>query len=246
MDYIHQYSALTPQELRQLKYKRQYKTENPNWDDSMVFLTDAVKSRIGPRPTILDFGCGRGNFVVDEIGDVFAEKVGLDACLEATTGNTSMHRVVIGDDKTLPFPDELFNIALSLWVFEHVEHPDHVLKEISRVLKPGGFFAFVTPNRNSLLITLRRYLSRHFADRILKRLYGREEEDVFNVFYRANTVSAIKSLAAKTGFTIEVIRENADPSYTAFNNFTYRCSVWFTKLFGTLARPHIVAVLRKS
>lgn len=246
MDYIHQYSALTLQELRQLKYKRRYKTEHHDWDDSMVLLTNAVRERISNKPTVLDFGCGRGNFVVDEIGNVFAEKIGLDASLDATTGNTSMNRIVINNDNALAFPDQTFDIVLSLWVFEHVEHPDHVFKEISRVLKPGGFFAFVTPNRNSLLITLRRYLSKHFADRILKRLYGREEEDVFNVFYRANTVSAIKSLAAKTGFTIEVLKENADPSYTAFNNFTYRCSVWFTKLFGTLARPHIIAVLRKS
>lgn len=245
MDYIRQYSALTSQELRQLKYKRQYKTENPDWDDSMVFLTDAVKSRIIPRPTVLDFGCGRGNFVVDEIGDVFAEKVGLDASLEATTGNTSMNRVVIGDDKALPFPNASFDLVLSLWVFEHVEHPAHVFQEIARVLKPGGFFAFVTPNRNSLLITLRRYLSKRFADRILKKLYGRDEEDVFDVFYRANTTQDIQRLATDAGFTVEILKENADPSYTAFNSFTYQCSVWFAKLFGSLARPHIIAILRK-
>lgn len=246
MAYIHEYSALTPQELRQLKYKRQYKTENPDWDDSMVLLTNAVKERIGNQPILLDFGCGRGNFVVDEIGNVFTEKIGIDASLEATTGNTSMSRVVISDGKPLPFPDGSFDIVLSLWVFEHVEHPDRVFKEISRVLKPGGFFAFVTPNRNSLLITLRRYLSKRFADRILKKLYGREEEDVFHVFYRANTVSAIQGLATKTEFTVELLKENADPSYTAFNSLTYRSSTWFTKLFGSLAQPHIIAVLRKK
>lgn len=245
MEYIREYSALTPQERRQLKYKRQYKTENPDWDDSMVSLTNAVKDRIGAHPTALDIGCGRGNFVVDEIGDVFAEKIGLDASLDATTGNTSMNRIVIDNDKSLPFSNTSFDIVLSLWVFEHVEHPDRVFQEIARVLKPGGFFAFVTPNRNSLLITLRRYLSKRFADRILKKLYGREGEDVFDVFYRANTIGAIRNLAAKAGFTVEILKENADPSYTAFNAITYRGSVWFTKLFGSLARPHLIAVLRK-
>jgi SAM-dependent methyltransferase len=245
MDYIRQYSHLTPQELRQLKYKRQYKAENPSWDDSMVLLTNAVRERIANKPRVLDFGCGRGNFVVDELGDVFSEKVGLDASLEATTGNTSMNRVVIGDDDHLAFADQSFDVVLSLWVFEHVEHPHHVFQEIHRVLKPGGFFAFVTPNRKSLLITLRRYLSKQFADRLLKKLYGREEEDVFDVFYRANTTDDIQALANQTGFTIELLQENADPSYTAFNAFTYQCSTWFTKLLGPLARPHIIAVLKK-
>ena len=245
MEYIHEYSTLTPQELRQLKYKRQYKTEHPDWDDSMVLLTNAVRERIGIKPTVLDFGCGRGNFVVDEIGDVFAEKVGLDASLDATTGNTSMNRIVIGNDNTLAFPDHTFDIVLSLWVFEHVEHPNRVFKEISRVLKPGGFFAFVTPNRKSLLIALRRVLSKNIADRILKRLYGREEEDVFDVFYRANTTQDIQRLAADTGFAIEILKENADPSYTSFNALTYRYSVWFSRFFGTLAKPHLITVLRK-
>ena len=46
--------------------------------------------------------------------------------------------LVKGDCRSLPFPDEFFDAAVSISVFEHVTCLPEVLKELYRVLKPGG------------------------------------------------------------------------------------------------------------
>lgn len=245
MDYIREYTSLTPQELRQLSYKRRYKKEVPAWDDSMVRLTQLVCERLIGHPSVLDFGCGHGNFVIDELGPVFSHKVGFDVAAESTTKNISVNEMVIGSGEKLPFNQHHFDLVLSLWVFEHVEKPAQVFQEIFRVLKPGGFFAFVTPHRNSLLILLRRYLSKKFTDRLLKRFYGRDEEDVFDIYYRANTVRDIQRLSKQAGFACEVLIENPDPSYTSFGRVTYLLSKWLSFLPFTLSKPHLIAILRR-
>lgn len=44
------------------------------------------------------------------------------------------------DGVNIPFEDDFFDVIYSRQVFEHVRHPDLLLKDIARVLKPGGFF----------------------------------------------------------------------------------------------------------
>ncbi len=246
MPYIHEYTELTPQEKRQLFYKRWYKQDVPDWDDSMVLLTTLVRDRVKQGSTVLDYGCGRGNFVIDELRDRFSKTIGFDVAEESVVGNVSCDEVIIGTVDTLPFADASIDCVLSLWVFEHIEDPEAVMKEIHRVLKPGGFFAFVTPNRTSLLIALRRIISDGIAHRLLKWLYGREEKDVFRVYYRANTVHAVKRLADASSFLPEVVVTNADPSYTSFNALTLTLSKVFTTLFPSFANPHVLTVLRKA
>jgi len=211
----------------------------------MVLLTKLVGDRLGSTPDVLDLGCGRGNFVLDELGEVFGRKVGFDVSASETEGNRSVSELVFGDAKKLPFPDASFDLVVSLWMLEHIAEPELVFAEIARVLKPGGRFAFVTPNSNSALILLRRFLSQGLADKLLKKYYGREEHDVFPVRYLANTKKTLRKLAQKSGLIPVVLRQNADPSYTSFNEVTYRASKLFSRIPTSLSKPHIVGVFQK-
>jgi SAM-dependent methyltransferase len=42
------------------------------------------------------------------------------------------------DAESMSLPDDSFDFIYSRSVFEHLEHPDRVLREVARVLKPGG------------------------------------------------------------------------------------------------------------
>jgi len=53
-------------------------------------------------------------------------------------------------NQSLPLPDNGFDLVTSLEGIEHVENQFHLLRELSRVLKPGGHLILSTPNICSL------------------------------------------------------------------------------------------------
>jgi len=246
MSYIKEYTALHPKEVRQLKYKRQYKQDNPKWDDSMILLRDLVRQNVKNNGVILDLGCGHGNFVIDELRDKFSLALGIDICLEAMNKNICLDKYMIGSAESLPFENQKFDTVISLWVLEHLNNPKKCFKEINRVLKPEGIFAFVTPNKINILIILRRLLSDNLAKKIILKLYGRQEEDLFGIHYKLNTIQEIKDLAKKYGFEICYLKENSDPSYTSFGPLSYFISKIFSSIPFSITKPHIVGILKKT
>ncbi len=212
----------------------------------MILLGQFVRERLANGAAVLDVGCGHGNFVIDELQGSWGRKVGIDLSVEETAGNVSLDEIVCGRLESLPFADHSFDIVLSLWVLEHLENPQKGLKEIYRVLKPGGFFAFVTPNASSFLILIRRLSSKRFANWINESVYGRKEKDTFEVYYRFNKMSDIQKFATSIGFQTEILWENQEPSYTSFGPITYRLSVFLSRLPSALFRPHLIGILRKK
>jgi ubiquinone/menaquinone biosynthesis C-methylase UbiE len=95
----------------------------------------------------LDAGCGggRASILMAEAGA--AEVVGLDlsqrnveTCeMRAKQRNLSNARFLQGSLLDVPFEDESFDVVWSNGVLHHTEDPDLTLREITRVLKPGGW-----------------------------------------------------------------------------------------------------------
>jgi SAM-dependent methyltransferase len=53
---------------------------------------------------------------------------------------------VVDDASDLPFPDESFDLAICIEVLEHLFSPDGTVREVRRVLRPGGKLIASTPN----------------------------------------------------------------------------------------------------
>ncbi len=250
--YLKEYSLLTPQEKKAYYYKRLFKDRQSGWDDSLVLLTKIFKRYLKNKSVkVLDAGCGNGNWVVDELSGSgrIRKTVGVDISKKAISKNTSLDSIVIADLHQLPFRRNSFDAALSLWSLEHSSDPEKVLQEINRVLKPGGYIAFVTPNKHFVLIRIKRFIDRlnhKSSKRLVTKLYGRQERDIFTTYYRANDVSEVRKLAKKNGFKVKVLRENFDPSYTSFNRFTYWLTLMASKIETSLFRPHLVGLLQKA
>ncbi|RJR55017.1 MAG: SAM-dependent methyltransferase [Desulfobacteraceae bacterium] len=62
------------------------------------------------------------------------------------TRRTNIEHFVLGDMQHPPFQKALFDIVVSVEVLEHVEQDMLFIRQIHRVLKPGGVFLMTTPN----------------------------------------------------------------------------------------------------
>ncbi len=148
----------------------------------------------------------------------------------------------------LPLADRQFDLALAIWVLEHVADPAATLGEIARVLRPGGRLIFLTPNRRHPLILANR-LSQALPQlqrRLVPALYGRDAADTFRVHYRANSSNALTALANSCGLVLERLEVVPDPTYLAFNELAYKLACrfeawlpasWGVHLLGQMVKP---------
>jgi SAM-dependent methyltransferase len=99
-----------------------------------------------PAP-VLDVGCGDGHFA--SVAFEHPLDVGLDPWsgpLREAYDRHTYRLVIQADGAQTPFADDWFASAVSNSVLEHIPHVDDVIREIARVLKPGGLFVFCVPN----------------------------------------------------------------------------------------------------
>lgn len=112
------------------------------------------------RPTskgpILDLGCGNGPMVVALLS-AGRECVGIDVSMTWLIVAQRMVRdagyapvLAAAVAEALPFENESLASVVSLDVIEHVRDVPRYMREIDRVVRPGGFVALSTPNRYSL------------------------------------------------------------------------------------------------
>jgi len=92
---------------------------------------------------ILDLGCGRGLYV-REIEKYTDKVIGVDISEKAVKKAVSK-KVMHGDATDLSFESDSFDKVYSLHTIEHIYDLRKFLKEVARVLKPGGIFVLIYP-----------------------------------------------------------------------------------------------------
>jgi len=128
--------------------------------------------------TSLDVGCGVGRFT-RILADRTAHVHGIDVSTEmierakqllGSHGNVTLHQ---GDGTSLrPLPDASIDIAVSFVVFQHIPDPAVTLgylRELGRVLRPGGWTVFQLSNDPSVHRPREDYRPR-LRDRIRRRV----------------------------------------------------------------------------
>ena len=111
----------------------------------------------GQRGRLLEVGCGPAIMLPDLLAMGF-DVHGIDVSVEmirraeqrmASHPLASRCTLGIGDVEKLDFPDASFEAVLGMGVLEYLSTYDVALREIARVLKPGGQVVLTIPNRAS-------------------------------------------------------------------------------------------------
>ena len=106
---------------------------------------------------VLEIGCGLGTMLMNWV-KVGADCTGVDlnpTSIEQTTKRFDLHGlkgiISLEDANKLPFKDNEFDYVYSWGVLHHSPNLELSIKELFRVLKPGGGFGIMLYNRRSLL-----------------------------------------------------------------------------------------------
>lgn len=116
------------------------------------WIADEIVRAFGPAPRrVLDLGCG-GGFLSNYLAERGHAVTGVDTTAENLTvarasDPTHTATYALADARALPYAANSFDVVCAMDLLEHVEQPDLVIAEASRVLAPGGLFVFHTFNR---------------------------------------------------------------------------------------------------
>ena len=109
------------------------------------FVEDICRRVTDRRPRILDVGCGTGAnlLMLSHYGD--AEGVDISEDALAFCREHGLEKVKLGAGEELPYDDGTFDLVTALDVVEHMDDDLAGLREMRRVLRPGGRVLLFVP-----------------------------------------------------------------------------------------------------
>ena len=124
-----------------------------------MLTVDFRRFPVGPGDRVLDLGCGGGRHAYEayrrgadvvacdaDEGELRIVAGMADAMHKAGEAPATAHaRPVTGDGTAMPFGDAVFDRVIAAEVLEHIHDDQAALREIARVLRPGGLLAVTVP-----------------------------------------------------------------------------------------------------
>ena len=200
-------------------YFRRFYYDAPGWQNGSEQFLALVGNNLSPDMEALELGPGPGGPTSEFLAANCYSLHGLDIDSEALT-NKSLDRCFIYDGAGFPLQSNRYDAVVADYVLEHVELPSTVFSEVSRVLKPGGLFAFRTPNSWHYVSIIARLTSHSFHLRMANRARGKDtsSHEPYPTFFRANEYGRLKSLVDRAGLSIKHIQfVEKEPSYMRFS-----------------------------
>ncbi len=147
-------SDLYDERYREEDYRRELESyELARWAALRHFVPRVAPDRVG---TVVDYGSGRGAFV-PLWREIFPEArlIGADisrAALELLARDHPGVETSLIEGHTARLDDGLADLVVSVEVMEHVGDLAAYLRDVRRVLRPGGAFVWTTPCANALSV----------------------------------------------------------------------------------------------
>jgi len=122
-----------------------------------VLTVDFEQFPVEPGERVLDMGCGGGRHAfalyrrgarvvaLDLDAAELKDVAGMFAALQPEVPDTASAQAVRGSAYELPFADASFDKIIAAEVLEHLPEDSRAMRELARVLKPGGSIAVTVP-----------------------------------------------------------------------------------------------------
>ncbi len=185
-----------------------------DWQDGTTQFHELIRQYAPSDADILELGAGPTNkttAVLASLGTV----TGLDID-PAVRENIHCQQAVVYDGVTIPLETDSFDLVVSNYLCEHIEHPLELTREIFRVLRPGGRYIFRTPNLYHYVSVVAKCTPHWFHHRIANRVRGLAEDshEPYPTYHRMNTRHSCLNMLAEAGLRVEVLRLiECEPSY---------------------------------
>jgi SAM-dependent methyltransferase len=200
----------------------------PGYVDEHARFDALIRTHLRPGLAVLDAGAGRGVMYPYDYAEIAGRVAGADTD-PAVMENTNLTDAAVAELAHLPYDDGTFDLVFSKYVFEHLDSPRDVMRELRRVIKVGGHLLVHTPNRWHYVAMLATITPTRFhAWFNAKR--GRVDADTFPTRYRANDRRTLERLGAATGFRVaEVMLLETKPDYLYFHPLAYRAGIAYER-----------------
>jgi ubiquinone/menaquinone biosynthesis C-methylase UbiE len=143
--------------------------------------------------------------------------------------------------KHMPLADNSCDIVASRYVIEHLRGVEHFAEESYRVLKPGGVFITLFPNKYAPFSLLNRALSVSAARKVA---YALKEEaarwDVFPAYYEFCSPRVFSRLLETKGFTS--IDVKVTYSQSTYYSFFFPLAAFFLCYEWILTRLNLISL----
>ncbi|MCU1349754.1 MAG: hypothetical protein JWO56_2784, partial [Acidobacteria bacterium] len=125
----------------------------------------------------------------------------VDQARETYSDESALELLVGSMDDELPFPDATFDLAFSNFAIYNAGEPRWTLRELHRILKPGGELVLIGPTMNNAreiydynekltgvaideITLIRTDRLRREIEPLVEEIFGNAEEDVINSYLR--------------------------------------------------------------
>jgi ubiquinone/menaquinone biosynthesis C-methylase UbiE len=206
----------------------------------------AAEARVQKGDRVLDVACGTGalTLAVAEIAGPSGSVVGLDAnpeMLAVARRKSVQIEWLEGRAEALPLPDGSFSAVVSQFGFMFFEDKPKALREMVRVLKPGGRLAVAvcgamenSPGYGAFAL-------------LLDRLFGQQVGDAFRAPFSLGDVGRLHEICRQAGIEdAEVVQRNGKVRFKSIDALvsTERACVW--TLGGVLTDEQFERLLKES